>query len=97
MLTELVPFLTEENFETYGPVYNHGQDEEEYLEMMDFILGDETSAQILGSRIILRITAPRCITDTNGTPESADTVAFAIPLIRLLLLNEDIELHLSWE
>ena len=97
VLTELVPFLTEENFETYGPVYNHGQDEEEYLEMMDFILGDETSAQILGSRIILRITAPGCITSANGTLEGADTAVFSIPLIRLLLLNEDIELHLSWE
>lgn len=96
VLAEMVPFLKEENFEAYGPLYNNGSTEEDYLEMMDFILGEGTGDGILASSVKLYFTAPAAIVSTNGEKVSENSVVFAIPLIKLLLLNEDIVLSCSW-
>lgn len=95
-LARIVPFLNEENFRAYGPAYNHGMAEDDYLQMMDFILGDETSAQIMGSSVTLTFKAPGTVKSTNGAKVSSDTVRFTIPLIKLLLLNDDIILSMDW-
>lgn len=97
VLSELIPFLKEENFEAYGPVYNHGYSEADYLEMMDFILGDSTSENIKNSEIDISFSVPGSIVATNGTMTSSDTVSFSIPLIKLLLLNDDIQMTVSWK
>lgn len=96
VLAQIVPFLNEENFQAYGPAYNHGMSEDDYLQMMDFILGDETSAQIMDSSVTLTFKAPGAVKSTNGTKVSSDTVRFTIPLIKVLLLNEDIILSMNW-
>jgi hypothetical protein len=99
VLAELVPFLKEENFEAYGPVYNHGYSEDDYLEMMDFILGDDTSSNIMESEVYLYFEVPGTITSIseNGTMITDSAVQFGIPLIKLLLLNEDIKVSCSWK
>lgn len=97
VLAMLVPFLTEENFEAYGPVYNHGTSEPDYLEMMDFILGDEASGSIMESVINLSFTLGGQVVSTNGTKLAANRVRFSIPLIKLLLLNTPIKLTCTWQ
>ena len=95
-LTEIVPFLANPNFEVYGPLYNHDLTEENYLEMMGFILGEECPDEILNSTIKIQVVAPKEITSHNGTLKNAKTVVFSFPLIDFLLLHEPIDFELEY-
>jgi hypothetical protein len=53
-LVPVIPFLADENFEAFGPVYNQGLSESDYLEMISFMLGEEGPPAIEKSTITLR-------------------------------------------
>lgn len=95
-LTKMVPFLANPNFEVYGPLYNHDLTEENYLEMMGFILGEECPQEITESTIKIQVVAPKAVTDHDGTLKNAKTVEFSFPLIDFLLLHEPIEFWLEY-
>lgn len=95
-LTKIVPFLANPNFEVYGPLYNNDLTEENYLEMMSFILGEECPDEILSSKVTIQVVAPKQITSHNGTLKNAKTVVFSFPLIDFLLLHEPIEFELEY-
>lgn len=96
-LTRIVPFLADPNFETFGPLYNEGMSEEEYLDMISYILGEEGPGAIRESVISLRFTAPSVILlQKGGVRESPNSVRFDIPLIDILLLAEPIVFSATW-
>lgn len=96
-LARMVPFLQDPNFETFGPLYNEGMSEEEYLDMISYILGEEGPTAITDSTISLRITTPSVIKHhTGGTKESPNSIRFDIPLIDFLLLAEPIQFSATW-
>ncbi len=95
-LTRIIPFLADPNFEVYGPLYNHDLTEEEYLEMVSFILGEDCPDSIEKSSITIRMTAPTAIEKHNGKLLSDRTVEFTFPLIDFLLLHESIEFYLEY-
>jgi len=92
----ILPFLSEENFEVYGPVYNNGLSEEDYLDMIGFILGEEGPGKIEDSEINLIFQAPSTILSSDGEMLEDNITAFHIPLIELLLLNDPIKLECNW-
>ena len=96
-LARMVPFLSDPNFETFGPLYNEGMSEEEYLDMISYILGAEGPQAILDSVISLRITSPSVITKhVGGVKESPNSIRFDIPLIEFLLLAQPITFSATW-
>ena len=95
-LTKMVPFLANPNFEVYGPLYNHDLTEENYLEMMGFILGEECPQEIMDSTIKIQVVAPKAVTAHDGTLKNTKTVEFSFPLIDFLLLHEPIEFWLEY-
>ena len=96
-LTDIIPFLADPNFEVYGPLYNHDLSEEEYLEMVSFILGEECPENIAKSSIKLQVVAPKAITAHNGTLiRNNMTVEFTFPLIDFLLLHKPINFYLEY-
>jgi len=95
-LCVILPFLSEENFEVYGPVYNNGLSEEDYLDMIGFILGEEGPDKIKDSEINLIFQAPSKILSSDGEMLEENITAFHIPLIELLLLNDPIKLECTW-
>lgn len=95
-LTKVIPFLADPNFEVYGPMYNNHLSEEEYLEMVSFILGEECPESIGKSSIRIQVVAPKAITDHNGKLKNSKTVEFSFPLIQFLLLHEDIHFYLEY-
>lgn len=95
-LTKMVPFLANPNFEVYGPLYNHDLTEENYLEMMGFILGEQCPQEITDSTIKIQVVAPKEIEAHDGTLRNARTVEFSFPLIDFLLLHEPIEFWLEY-
>lgn len=95
-LTKIIPFLADPDFEVYGPVYNHGMEEEDYLDMISFILGEEGPDSIRNSFIDLTFKLPSKVKTNNGTLIDPYTVNFRIPLIKILLLNEEIYFYATW-
>jgi hypothetical protein len=96
-LARMIPFLADPNFETFGPLYNEGMSEEEYLDMISYILGEEGPPSIEESVISLRLTAPSVIKrQSGGIHESPNSIRFDIPLIDFLLLAEPIEFSATW-
>ena len=95
-LTEIIPFLADPNFEVYGPLYNNDLTEEEYLEMVSFILGEQCPESIGKSKITIVVSAPKAIVSHNGKLRDSKTVEFSFPLIDFLLLHEPIDFYLEY-
>lgn len=95
-LTKMIPFLADPNFEVYGPLYNNDLTEEEYLEMVSFILGEQCPDSIANSSIKIQVVAPKAISDHNGKLRNSKTVEFSFPLIDFLLLHHSIDFYLEY-
>ncbi|MFA6732306.1 MAG: hypothetical protein WCS07_06165 [Sphaerochaeta sp.] len=97
-LVPVIPFLADENFEAFGPVYNQGLSEADYLEMISFMLGEEGPPAIEQSFITLRIETPGPITTFTGGKKISDQVyEFSFPLIDFLLLAKPITFSVQWQ
>ncbi len=96
-LVPIIPFLADENFEAFGPVYNQGLSADDYLEMISFMLGEEGPPAIEQSTITLRVTTPKPIKSmTNGKKLDSTTYEFSFPLIDFLLLDKPITFTVTW-
>ena len=96
-LVPIIPFLADENFEAFGPVYNQGLSADDYLEMISFMLGEEGPPAIEQSTITLRVTTPKPIKSMiNGRKLDPTTYEFSFPLIDFLLLAEPITFTVTW-
>ena len=97
-LKEVVPFLADPNFEVYGPEYNQGMSNDEYLEMISFLLGEDGPAAIANGMVTMDITVPGAITDAvNAEITGESTVSYSFPVIDFLLLNEPLSFSVTWE
>ncbi|MFA6689136.1 MAG: hypothetical protein ACOX6K_03700 [Sphaerochaetaceae bacterium] len=96
-LTKIIPFLADPNFEVWGPVYNVGETEENYLEMMRYILSEDGPPAIKNSLITLRFKTPSPIkSNINGTVLDATTFEYSFPLIDFLLLATPLTFSVTW-
>ena len=97
-LKEIVPFLADPNFEVYGPEYNQGMSEADYLEMLSFLLGEDGPGAIENGLVTVRISVPGTITATeNAEAVDSSTAEFSFPIISFLLLNDPISFSIGWE
>jgi hypothetical protein len=96
-LTAAIPFLEDPNFEPFGPTYNEGLSEPDYLEMISFMLGEEGPGAIQKSVITLRFETPSPIKSfTGGKKISSNVFEYSFPLIDFLLLADPLSFELNW-
>ncbi len=96
-LTKAIPFLADPNFEPFGPEYNEGLSEDDYLEMISFMLGEEGPDAIRNSTITLNFETPAPIkTFSSGTKVSDNQFTYSFPLIDFLLLAKPLQFELTW-
>ncbi len=96
-LTKIVPFLADPNFEVYGPLYNIGTSEDDYLDMIYFLLGEEGPDAIKNGVITIDIKTPGAITDISGaTRINSTTARFTFPIIDFLLLSHPLAFEIKW-
>lgn len=96
-LTSAIPFLTDPNFEPFGPTYNEGLSQADYLEMISFMLGEEGPGAIEKSEITLRFKTPAPIKSyTGGKKISSNVFEFSFPLIDFLLLAKPLSFEINW-
>ena len=97
-IEKLVPALSTPELEVYGPRYSNGMSEEEYLDMMTFLLDEGAAEKIRASRVELNIRVPGKITKAVGlTKKSDDTAVLEMDLLDILLLNDPVEFELRWK
>ena len=96
-LLKIVPFLADPNFEVYAAEYNQGMSEEDYLDMIYFLLGEDGPEAIRNGQVTMDITVPGTITATEGCEAiDSNTIRFSFPIIDFLLLNEPISFSAEW-
>ena len=96
-LKAVIPFLSDANFEVYGPEYSNGMTEEEYYDMISFLLGDDTPEALLNSTVNILITVPGKITFAESVTQTDDnTFLYSFPVIDFLLLNKPLSFSVQW-
>ena len=97
-LESVIPFLSDPNFEVYGPRYSNGMTEEEYKDMISFLLGEEGVEALEKSFVSIDIRTPGDITGTKGAMKIGSRRAvFSFPIIDFLLLNEPLTFSVEWK
>lgn len=97
-LKNIIPFLSDPNFEVFLPEYNIGYSEDDYLEMIVFLLGEEAPEKIKNSFISLQIKLPGNATNYKNVKKlNTDTVLFEFELIDFLLLSSPLSFSVSWK
>ena len=96
-LTKIVPFLADPNFEVYGPMFNQGTSEEDYLDMIYYLLGEDGPDAIKNGSISVYINVPGKITNLeHATKIDKNTALATFPIIDFLLLNEPLTFTINW-
>ena len=97
-LKSVIPFLSDKNFEVYGPEYSNGMTEEEYMDMISFLLGPDSPTALSDSLVTIEITTPGTITEIKGVMKSGPKKAvYSFPIIDFLLLNEPLSFSIKWK
>lgn len=97
-LKNVIPFLSDKNFEVYGPEYSNGMTEDEYMDMISFLLGEDSPEALNNSLVTIEITTPQAITKISGAMKNGTNKAvFSFPVIDFLLLNEPISFSIEWK
>ena len=96
-LKEMIPFLSDPNFEVYGPEYNQGMSEADYLDMIFYLLGEEAPEALQTSLVTINVTLLGEIISAEGvTVTGANSFTYAFPLIDFLLLAEPMSFSVTW-
>lgn len=83
------PSMNSPLMESFGPLANKGLTDNDYLDMMQFALGDESRAGIEESFLLLDVNVDgKVVSQKGGVKLDEDTVRFRIPLLRILILDE---------
>ena len=90
-IAPLFPIVEEPLFMTFGPLENQGISEDEYLEMMEYALGDGGGDMIRNSMITTTINIDGTLISQKGGTAKGNSITFETPLLRILLLDQPIE------
>lgn len=88
---DILPFSEQNGFAIFSSKYNENMEEDEYLEMLEFIFSEDISSEIADSLVKLVITLPSDIISTNGEQVSSNVVSFSLPLIKLMLIKQPLD------
>ncbi|MEA1911898.1 MAG: hypothetical protein U9N32_09540 [Spirochaetota bacterium] len=91
------PSMNSPLMESFGPMANKGLNEDDYLDMMQYALGDESRIGIKESYLLMDINVDgKIISQSGGIKIDQDTVRYKIPLLKILLLDESESFSVSF-
>lgn len=97
-LTTLFPVLEHPLVISLGPQPDLDVTDEEYLEMMQFVLGDEGPPAILDSEVTVRVRVEgRVVEQRGGELQEDGSVLLRIPLLRILVLDRALDYRIVFE
>lgn len=84
--------------ESFGPASTEGMSRSDYLDMMEFAMGEESRMGISESRLSVNVRTAGTVTgQKGGTRTGDDSVRFDIPLLDLLMLEKELRYSLSYK
>ncbi len=84
--------------ESFGPASTEGMNRSDYLDMMEFAMGEESRRGISDSRLTVTVRTDGMISEQKGgTRVNENTVRFDIPLLDLLMLEKELHYSLSYK
>lgn len=96
-LKSVIPFLNDRNFEVYGPEYSNGMSEDEYMEMITFLLSEESGESLSKSFVSIVISLPGKVKSVIGAEKTGEKeITFTFPVIDFLLLNSPLSFSVEW-
>ena len=97
-LEDVIPFLSDPNFEVYGPRYSNGMSEEEYMDMISFLLGEDGPEALKKSFVSIEIETPGDITAIKGAMKTGERKAvYSFPVVDFLTLNTPLSFTIEWK
>ena len=97
-LEDVIPFLSDPNFEVYGPRYSNGMSEEEYMDMISFLLGEDGPEALKKSFVSIEIETPGDITAIKGAMKTGERKAvYSFPVVDFLTLNNPLSFTIEWK
>ena len=94
-LADLIPGVDQTLLDMFGPQEGVYPTEEEYLQMMEFALGEQGPKAVKESTVDVEVTVKgRILSQKGGTLKDQHTVVFAIPLLKLLMLEKPLDYSL---
>jgi len=95
--SHLIPNLDDPAMAALAPDPDMVVDEDEYLDMIEFFFGEDGPAGITDSSLDMTINVNGTIIDQQGGDKiDGNTVRFRVPLIRVLLLDQNLVYSLSY-
>ncbi len=95
-LYTLFPMLNNPLLEGLGPS-EEPTDEQEYMDMMAGVLGNEGPGLLKASKVDLVVSVKGQLVQQTGGRVAGNTVTFSLPLLRVLLLNEALDYSLTFK
>ena len=97
-LTTLFPVLEHPLVISLGPQPDLEVTDDEYLEMMQFVLGDGGPPAILDSEVKVRVQVEgRVVEQQGGELQEDGSVLITIPLLRILVLDQPLDYRIVFE
>ena len=97
-LTSLFPVLDHPLLVSLGPQQDLEVTDDEYLEMMGFVLGDDGPPAIEASAVTVRVAIDGRILEHDGGELQEDgSLLITIPLLRILVLDEPLDYTIVFE
>jgi hypothetical protein len=97
-LLESNPALNNPLVENFGPAATVGLSSVDYLDMMEFALGEESRLGIQNSKLSINIrVAGKILKQSGGTKIDDSSVRFDIPLLDILILDKNLTYTLSYQ
>lgn len=97
-LEDVIPFLSDPNFEVYGPRYSNGMSEEEYMDMISFLLGEAGPEALKKSFVSIEIETPGDITAIKGAMKTGERkTVYSFPVVDFLTLNNPLSFTIEWK
>jgi len=97
-LTTLFPVLEHPLVISLGPQPDLEVSDDEYLEMMQFVLGDDGPPAIVDSEVTVRVQVEgRVVEQHGGELQDDGSVLITIPLLRILVLDQPLDYRIVFE
>ncbi len=96
-LIESNPEMDNPLVQMFGPSSTEGMSRSDYLDMMEFGLGDESRQGIIDSSLSLNVNvAGQVVEQQGGVQTDSSTVRFDIPLLDILIMEKQLVYSLSY-
>lgn len=97
LITPLIPVTDNPLFDALGPNPDYPLSKEEYLDLVEFTMDEKGPQMVLDSAVITTVKVNGAIISQTGGTMSGKNVVYNLPLLKFLLLLDDISYSFKFQ